>query len=160
MLDRNTAAFIRYDAQKKSVAVAYLFWLFLGWAGGHRFYSGNEATGAAQFVLNVGSAFCLFIRADIAIALAVASVVWMLVDAILIPGLIRSHNLNLADELLDQEDDIQDAVFVDLTPRLSGPRARHHDGLFDQFMDLPPMQRITALALAFLLLLIVVQVIR
>ncbi|MDG2514463.1 TM2 domain-containing protein [Sphingobium yanoikuyae] len=40
-----------YDANKKSVGVAYLLWFFLGGFGGHRFYLGQTGTAVAQLAL-------------------------------------------------------------------------------------------------------------
>ena len=59
----------------KSVAVAYLLWLFLGWAGVHRFYCGRPITGVIWLftfgLLGFG----------------------VLLDVVLIPGMVEHANL-------------------------------------------------------------------
>lgn len=58
-----------------SVAVAYLLWFFLGLVGGHRFYLGR-----------VGSAFGMILATA---CFLIPGAIWALVDAFLIPGMIR-----------------------------------------------------------------------
>lgn len=57
-----------------STAVAYLLWFFLGWIGGHRYYLGRPGSAVVQFltVLMFG-----------------VGLIWVLIDAFLIPGMIR-----------------------------------------------------------------------
>jgi TM2 domain-containing membrane protein YozV len=59
-----------------SVVVAYLFWLFLWWVSAHRFYLGRPGTA----ILQILSYFILI------------GFVWLIVDAFLIPGMIREKN--------------------------------------------------------------------
>lgn len=56
-----------------STAVAYLFWMFLGVVSAHRFYLGRAGTAIIQIL-------SYFI---------VIGFVWLLIDAFLIPGMIR-----------------------------------------------------------------------
>ena len=56
-----------------STGVAYLLWLFLWWVSGHRFYLGRPGTA----ILQILSYFIL------------VGFVWALIDAFLIPGMIR-----------------------------------------------------------------------
>ncbi|MFZ5719180.1 MAG: TM2 domain-containing protein [Pseudomonadota bacterium] len=56
-----------------STAVAYLLWFFLGIVSGHRFYLGRAGTA----VLQILSYFILI------------GFIWWIVDAFLIPGMIR-----------------------------------------------------------------------
>ena len=57
-----------------STAVAYLFWFFLWFVSGHRFYLGRPGTA----ILQILSYFILI------------GFVWVLIDAFLIPGMIRA----------------------------------------------------------------------
>lgn len=56
-----------------STGVAYLFWLFLWFVSAHRFYLGRPATA----ILQILSYFILI------------GFVWLLIDAFLIPSMIR-----------------------------------------------------------------------
>ncbi|NYT40545.1 TM2 domain-containing protein [Sphingomonas sp. R-74633] len=56
-----------------NIAVAYLLWLFLWFVSGHRFYLGRPVSAICQIL----SYFILI------------GFVWLLVDAVLIPGMIR-----------------------------------------------------------------------
>ncbi|SFD59335.1 TM2 domain-containing membrane protein YozV [Actinopolyspora alba] len=83
---------MEYQARQKSLVVSYVLWLFLGLFGAHRFYAGNRVgTAVAQLVCTV-----LVITSPI-------SAVWALVDAFLIPGWIKQHNLELAGELRQRD---------------------------------------------------------
>lgn len=41
----------RVANEAKSTGAAYLLWLFLGGAGGHRFYLGRSGSGAVMLIL-------------------------------------------------------------------------------------------------------------
>jgi len=56
-----------------STGVAYLLWLFLWFVSGHRFYLGRQGTA----ILQILSYFILI------------GFIWLLIDAFLIPGMIR-----------------------------------------------------------------------
>ena len=86
-----------YDANKKSAGLAYLLWFFLGMFGAHRFYLGHTGTGAAILVLTIAS--ILLSAVVVGLVLIVIPAVWVLVDALLIPGMVRAHNNNLAVNL-------------------------------------------------------------
>lgn len=59
-----------------STVVAYLFWFFLWWVSAHRFYLGRPGSA----ILQIASYFILI------------GFVWVIVDAFLIPGMIREKN--------------------------------------------------------------------
>jgi len=72
----------------KSTGVAYLLWLFLGGLGGHRFYLGKTGTGLLMLaLLGVG---VLTSAIGIGFVFLIAVGIWALVDAFLIPGMIRA----------------------------------------------------------------------
>lgn len=86
-----------YDANRKSVGVAYLLWFFLGSLGGHRFYTGKTGSAIAMLLLTVlGFAFSVV---GVGFALLLAVGIWAIVDAFLIPGWIRNTNMLLAATL-------------------------------------------------------------
>jgi TM2 domain-containing membrane protein YozV len=76
-----------YEANSRSVLVAYLLWFFLGLFGAHNFYLKRTGIAVVQLILTitvVGSAVTL---------------IWIIVDAFLIPGWVRNQNNLLAMQL-------------------------------------------------------------
>lgn len=96
-MDMNTRSRMVYEANRKDIAVAYLLWFFLNYFGAHRFYLGRTGSGAGQLVLAIGGLLLLFV--GIGVLMWIALGVWLLVDAFLIPGMVREHNLRLIDGL-------------------------------------------------------------
>ena len=86
-----------YDAHRKSAGVSYLLWLFLGGLGAHRFYLGQTGTAVTQLILFVLGWLTLVVGVGL-LLLAIVGI-WLLVDAFLIPGIVREQNLRLADRL-------------------------------------------------------------
>ena len=74
----------RVGAESRSLGAAYLLWFFLGWFSAHRFYLGRPGTAFLQIV-------CWL--------LIVPGLVWWLVDAFLIPGMIKRDNELLRSRL-------------------------------------------------------------
>jgi TM2 domain-containing membrane protein YozV len=66
-----------------STAVAYLLWFFLWFVSGHRFYLGRPGTA----ILQILSYFIL------------VGFIWVLVDAFLIPGMIRDKRNEIRQQL-------------------------------------------------------------
>lgn len=91
-------AMMMFEANKKSIAVSYVLWVFLGGFGGHRFYNGKTGSAVAQLLLTIFG--ILFLAAyGLGLLLLVPTGIWVLVDAFLIPGWIRNHNSLLAMQL-------------------------------------------------------------
>jgi len=67
-----------------SIVVAYLLWLFLWFVSGHRFYLGKPVSA----ILQILSYFILI------------GFVWVLVDAVLIPGMIREKQDEIRDGMM------------------------------------------------------------
>ena len=88
------AAVIMYDTRKKRVGLAYVLWLFLGGLGAHRFYAGRMLSGAVMAMLTVGG--WLLVKISVGWILLGTVALWGLVDAFLIPGMIREANARLA----------------------------------------------------------------
>jgi TM2 domain-containing membrane protein YozV len=80
-----------YDANKKSSGTAYLLCIFLGGLGAHRFYLGKTGSAVAQLALWLLGWVTFFIA-------WIPLGIWVLVDLILIPGIIREQNMLVADK--------------------------------------------------------------
>lgn len=90
----DTAAMLAFEANKKSIGIAYLLWFFLGGLGVHRFYLGR--TGSAIGILALTVVGCLTTFLMVGVVLLAVMMVWLLVDAFLIPGIVRQENNALA----------------------------------------------------------------
>ena len=91
------AVLMQYDARKKSVGIAYLLWFFFGPFGAHRFYAGATGSAAALLIITVVSFFLMLVVVG-AFTIWI-SLIWVLVDLFLVPGMVRKHNVNLAMQL-------------------------------------------------------------
>ena len=93
----DAVAMMRYDANKKSVIVAYLLWFFLGWFGIHRFYLGKWISGFILLALTLvaGATYWIFIG----MVLMAVPGLWWLIDALLVPGMVRGYNNDLIDDV-------------------------------------------------------------
>jgi TM2 domain-containing membrane protein YozV len=86
-LSRDARALMLFDANKKSVLVAYVLWFFLGLFGAHNFYLKRIGVGVAQLILTI------------TVIGSVITLVWIIVDAFLIPSWVRNQNNLLALQL-------------------------------------------------------------
>jgi TM2 domain-containing membrane protein YozV len=93
----DAALMMRYDAHKKSAVVAYLLWWFLGSFGAHRFYLGKTGSAVVLLLITLTSIALMLVLIGFITFMAVP--VWLLVDAFLIPGIVRESNLRLANAL-------------------------------------------------------------
>lgn len=93
----DATAMMRYDANKKSVGVAYLLLFFLGGLGIHRFYLGRTGSAAVMLLLTAASAFLTVVLVGY-VGLFVVGV-WCVLDAFLIPGMARAYNNDLITQL-------------------------------------------------------------
>jgi TM2 domain-containing membrane protein YozV len=94
---RGAQAMMRYDANKKSVGVAYLLWFFFSYIGGHRFYLKRTGSAIAMLLIFVASAVLTIVVVGY-LGLFVIGI-WALVDAFLIPGMARDYNNRLITDL-------------------------------------------------------------
>lgn len=76
----------RVTNAKKSAGVAYLFWFLTWFVSGHRFYLGRPISA----VLQILSYFVL------------VGFLWLLIDAFLIPGMVRQSTDRERQRLIDQ----------------------------------------------------------
>jgi TM2 domain-containing membrane protein YozV len=86
-LSNDTRVLMLYEANKKTALVAYILWFFLGWFGGHNFYLGRTGVAVAQLILSL------------TVIGLIITIVWVLVDAFLIPSWVRQQNNLLAAQL-------------------------------------------------------------
>lgn len=75
----------RVSAEARSAGVAYLLWFFLGMFGAHRFYLGRPGTAFLMIL-----AWLVFV---------LPGFIWWIVDAFLIPGMIKRDNNVLRSRL-------------------------------------------------------------
>lgn len=73
----------RVTNEAPNTALAYALWFFLGFLSGHRFYLGRPVSAILQIV----SFFILI------------GFLWLLIDAFLIPGMVREKQAELRDRL-------------------------------------------------------------
>lgn len=90
----DAAKLMLFDAQKKSMLVAYLLLIFLGAFGAHRFYLGQTGSGAAMLIIFLVSLLLTVVVIG-AVGLLVIGI-WCFVDLFLIPGYVKKYNVNLA----------------------------------------------------------------
>lgn len=76
----------RLANERKSVGVAYALWFFLGILSLHRFYLGRPVSAILQIL-------SYFI---------VVGFIWWIVDAFLIPDMVRQHSAKIREMLLNQ----------------------------------------------------------
>lgn len=87
----------RWEANRKSVARAYLLWLLLGPFGGHRFYLGYIAS-AIFMIMLTSLALVVTLVSFAGVILFAPPALWLLVDGFIIPAIVRHQN----DELIEQ----------------------------------------------------------
>lgn len=88
---------MQYDANKKSVGIAYLLWFFFGMLGVHRFYLSQTGTGLAILFLTLGSIFLSVV--GIGLVTIWIPIIWVFIDIFLIPGMARQFNNSLASRI-------------------------------------------------------------
>ncbi len=88
---------MRFEANKKSVLVAYLLWFFLGWLGIHRFYLGYVVSGLILLACwAVGSLLSVIYVGFVILAIPA---IWWVIDLFLIPGMARERNNQIIVEI-------------------------------------------------------------
>ncbi len=80
----------RHASPPKSTLLAYVLWLLLGGFGIHRFYLRRFGSGALMLILTVVGYATTGVLIGFAMLIAVG--LWWLLDALLIPGLVRQAN--------------------------------------------------------------------
>lgn len=90
----------RVSNEAKSTGAAYLLWLFTGALGGHRFYLGKIGTGALMLILSIIGWATIVVGVG-AVPLIIVGL-WAIVDAFLIPGMIKRHKDRVRAEMTSQ----------------------------------------------------------
>ncbi|MEL7188366.1 MAG: TM2 domain-containing protein, partial [Pseudomonadota bacterium] len=103
-----------FEANSKSVLVAYLLWFFFGWLSVHRFYAGKTKSAVVRLIM----AFTV-------VLLPVVILLWI-IDLFLIPSMVGEENLKTLNFLnasapqgapvLSQEEN-QDPTLAELDPK-------------------------------------------
>jgi TM2 domain-containing membrane protein YozV len=86
-LSSDARALLLYDANKTQPVIAYVLLYTLGLLGAHNFYLGRNGIAIAQLILTL------------TVIGLIVSGIWVIVDAFLLPGLIRTQNNALAQQL-------------------------------------------------------------
>lgn len=86
-VSNDTIALMRFQAQAKSVGVAYLLWFFLGGFGGHRFYLGKTGTAILMVV-------CLLTLIPLFVTFFIC-----LYDLFTLPSQVRAYNNGLMADI-------------------------------------------------------------
>jgi TM2 domain-containing membrane protein YozV len=86
-LSNDARAMMLFEANRKTPAVAYVLWFFLGLFGAHNFYLKRTGVAVAQLLITL------------TVVGAIATFIWVIVDAFLIPGWVRNQNNLLAAQL-------------------------------------------------------------
>lgn len=95
----NDSTAMLYDANKRGVGASYALWFFFGWLGAHRFYTGYKTSGALMVALACyGWYRVIFVEGAGLLALIVLAI-WVLVDAALIPSMVRKANIQTVRDL-------------------------------------------------------------
>lgn len=88
--DERISAAQRVASESKSIRTAYLLWLVLGVFGAHRLYLERVETGVLMLMLALLGLLTLPI--GVGVKFLTVSVLWMLVDGLLVPRMVtRQH---------------------------------------------------------------------
>lgn len=115
-IGQDARASMLFEASRKSVFVAYLLWFFVGMFSIHRFYLRHWLSGLAQMALGILGPFTMIGGTGLIMGpligwtswgetVAIGSValglwfIWIFVDAILMPRLVRKCNENIVHQL-------------------------------------------------------------
>lgn len=82
----------RIHVTPKSTGTAYAFWFFFGGLGAHRFYLGSPVSGAIQLAMTPISYALIASKSLAGFGILPALGLWLIVDAFLIPGMVRAAN--------------------------------------------------------------------
>jgi len=91
MVGVDTRVLMLYDANKKSMGTSYVLWFFLGGLSAHRFYHGKTGSAVVQLLISIFGWLTIGL-AGLGLLLLIPLVIWLLIDAFLIPTWVRNHN--------------------------------------------------------------------
>lgn len=96
-LHDDTRALLRYQAAAKSLLLAYLIWFFLGYGGVHRMYLGRWVSGLLMLgVFVISWVLTLVFIGYLGLGFVL---LWWVLDAVLMPGMVTRSNEALIDRL-------------------------------------------------------------
>lgn len=96
-LHDDTRALLRYQAAAKSLLLAYLIWFFLGYGGVHRMYLGRWVSGLLMLgVFVISWVLTLVFIGYLGLGFVL---LWWVLDAALMPGMVTRSNEALIDRL-------------------------------------------------------------
>ncbi|MDA1062208.1 MAG: TM2 domain-containing protein [Chloroflexi bacterium] len=82
----------------RNQAAAWILWFLLGGLGAHRFYMGSPVYGAVMLVVNLVLTVLTVLTSGLWLP---AAAVWWLVEAFLLPGLIRADRERAERETME-----------------------------------------------------------
>ena len=77
---------------RKTNGTAYLLWFFLGGVSAHRFYLGYRISAVIQMLLTPFGYAMMMTKSPFGLVAVPAAGLWILLDAVLIPGMVASAN--------------------------------------------------------------------
>lgn len=83
----NTSRLIRYEANKRSAAMAAVFCIFFGFLGLHRFYLNQKRSATVMLILSLVGA-----------GLPV-TIIWSIIDLFRVGNMVDAYNNDLADKI-------------------------------------------------------------
>ncbi|MCR9070842.1 MAG: TM2 domain-containing protein [Alphaproteobacteria bacterium] len=87
---------MHYDANKKSMLIAYLLWFFLGVPFAvHRFYLGDVKSALVMLGMWIVFGAVSTLTLGVGSVLLIVPGLWWLLDMFLIPGIVRRKNNDL-----------------------------------------------------------------
>jgi TM2 domain-containing membrane protein YozV len=98
MMDTDAARrMMRYDANKRSLAMAYLLLAATGLLGGHRFYLGRGGSALIMLLLTLASLpWALIFWGWPGMFV---TIIWVVIDALRLPGMVQQANNKLIASL-------------------------------------------------------------
>jgi TM2 domain-containing membrane protein YozV len=77
---------------RKTMGTAYLLWFFLGGFSAHRFYLGFTTSAIIQLLLSPIGYAMLMTKSAAGLIFVVGAGLWLLADAIMMPGMVNKAN--------------------------------------------------------------------
>jgi TM2 domain-containing membrane protein YozV len=82
----------RTYVSRKTMGTAYLLWFFLGGFSAHRFYLGFTTSAIIQLLLSPIGYAMLMTNSAAGLIFVLAAGLWLLADAVMIPGMVNKAN--------------------------------------------------------------------
>lgn len=92
----------RVANEAKSTGLAYVLWFFLGGLGMHRFYLGRPLSGLILLLMVPAGIFMMLAQNHFGAFLVIIGVLWLIVDAFLIPGMVNRSREKVRRNLMKQ----------------------------------------------------------